>query len=161
MKKTRILIVSILSMFVAISAIQPSYSIDSISDKFKKTSRFLTVKDTVVKEESEIIIDRINKDCCNEKFEKKSELIKIKSFLEQCLLDKCYVKNIMKSGKPRKLVAIENIDLNLEARESKVSPLEFDLARVPPTSYFFCSFWLNKIAFFVGQICKIQKPQNP
>jgi len=111
MKKTRILIVSILSMFVAISAIQPSYSIDSISDKFKKTSRFLTVKDTVVKEESEIIIDRINKDCCNEKFEKKSELIKIKSFLEQCLLDKCYVKNIMKSGKPRKLVAIENIDL--------------------------------------------------
>ena len=98
-------------MFVAISAIQPSYSIDSISDKFKKTSRFLTVKDTVVKEESEITIDRINKDCCNEKFEKKSELIKIKSFLEQCLLDKCYVKNIMKSGKPRKLVAIENIDL--------------------------------------------------
>ena len=75
-------------------------------------SRFGTVKDKVVKNESEIIIDKINNECCNKKFEKKSELLEIKSFLEQCLSKKCYVgiKAILRSGKPQKLVAIEKID---------------------------------------------------
>jgi len=115
MKKTSILITKILGIFSLILVFtleQPVYSLDTIVDKIKKTSRFGTVKDKVVKNESEIIIDKINNECCNKKFEKKSELLEIKSFLEQCLSKKCYVgiKAILRSGKPQKLVAIEKID---------------------------------------------------
>lgn len=113
MKKTSILITKILGISLLVFTLeQPVYSLETIVDKIKKTSRFGTVKDKVVKKESEIIIDKINNECCNEKFEKKSELLEIKSFLEQCLSKKCYVgiKAILRSGKPQKLVAIEKID---------------------------------------------------
>ena len=92
--------------------IQPVHA-ENILDKFKQVSKFGTVKDKTVKENSEKIINRINQECCNDNFGKKNELIEIKSFLEQCLTDKCYVgiKNVLTSGKPKKLVAIENIDL--------------------------------------------------
>ncbi len=113
MKKTSNLIIKFLALFSIVFALeQPVYSLETILDKIKKTSRFGTVKDKVVKQESEVIIDKINSECCNKKFKKKSELLEIKSFLEQCLSKKCYVgiKNILKSGKPQKLVAIEKID---------------------------------------------------
>ncbi len=113
MKKTSILITKILGISLLVFTLeQPAYSLETIVDTIKKTSRFGTVKDKVVKKESEIIIDKINNECCNEKFEKKSELLEIKSFLEQCLSKKCYVgiKAILRSGKPQKLVAIEKID---------------------------------------------------
>ena len=91
MKKTSNLIIRVLALFsLAFVLVQPVHSLDSISDKIKKLSRFGTVKGAVVKQESEAIIDRINSECCNKKFKKKDELLKVKSSLEQCLSDKCY-----------------------------------------------------------------------
>ena len=79
MKKTSILITKILGISLLVFTLeQPVYSLETIVDKIKKTSRFGTVKDKVVKKESEIIIDKINNECCNEKFEKKSELLEPK-----------------------------------------------------------------------------------
>ena len=95
--------------------IQPVYA-ENILDKFKKATRFATVKDKTVKKESEEIISRISSECCNKNFKERNQLLEIETFLKKCLDDKCYVAltNIQQSGKPKKLIAIQNIEIAKE-----------------------------------------------